>query len=323
MSRDFADIVEGFIEEKRAIGFTYAKAARMLQEVIRLHGQMGCDGSSLSKGIVEAYTEKRMNESESTRLNRVSIIRGLGEYMARMGYNAYIAPRKQGWVKRESYQPYIFTKDEIRSLLRAAETVGPETSVTHRRQFILVLWLLYSTGMRVGEVCALKKSDIDLREGQLIIRHAKNDKDRRVPLCPSVFNRLKAYWDMMSLERYWGRSTFLFAQPGDITISESSIYWFFRKCLWTVGISHGGRGKGPRIHDLRFTFSCHKLRQWVEEGADINTLMPYLATYLGHADTRCTEYYLKLTADLYPSITAMVEENCSWMVPEVLTYEEP
>jgi hypothetical protein len=41
---------------------------------------------------------------------------------------------------------------------------------------------------------------------------------------------------------------------------------------------------------------------------------------MGHADTRCTEYYLKLTADLYPDVTAAVEDGCGWMIPESLDY---
>ena len=93
------------------------------------------------------------------------------------------------------------------------------------------------------------------------------------------------------------------------------MYGFFREALWGAGISHGGRGKGPRVHDLRFTFACHRLRSWVAEGADVNALMPVLAAYMGHADTRCTEYYLRLTAELYPGMVEQVERECGWVVP--------
>lgn len=50
-----------------------------------------------------------------------------------------------------------------------------------------------------------------------------------------------------------------------------------------------------------------RLRNWVKEGQDINALMPYLCAYMGHSDTRCTEYYLRLTAELYPEIVAKCE----------------
>lgn len=62
-------------------------------------------------------------------------------------------------------------------------------------------------------------------------------------------------------------------------------------------------------------FACHRLRGWVEAGDDVNALMPYLAAYMGHADTRCTEYYLRLTAELFPGMVAQVERECGWVVP--------
>ena len=49
------------------------------------------------------------------------------------------------------------------------------------------------------------------------------------------------------------------------------------------------------------------VRNWVKEGQDINALMPYLCAYMGHSDTRCTEYYLRLTSELYPDIVAKCE----------------
>lgn len=52
----------------------------------------------------------------------------------------------------------------------------------------------------------------------------------------------------------------------------------------------------------------HRLRDWVIDGRDISALFPYLCAYMGHADTRCTEYYLRLTAELYPDIVIKSEK---------------
>ena len=51
------------------------------------------------------------------------------------------------------------------------------------------------------------------------------------------------------------------------------------------------------------------------EGADVNAMMPVLAAYMGHADIRCTEYYLRLTAETCPGMVAQVERECGWVVP--------
>ena len=55
------------------------------------------------------------------------------------------------------------------------------------------------------------------------------------------------------------------------------------------------------------TFCVHRLKIWVLDKKDITALFPYLCAYMGHRDTRCTEYYLRLTADLYPDIIHKTE----------------
>jgi hypothetical protein len=63
------------------------------------------------------------------------------------------------------------------------------------------------------------------------------------------------------------------------------------------------------------------LKKWVLNKADLTNLLPYLSAYLGHVDLRGTQHYLRLTADLYPEITTSVEQNFSYLIPEVLFHE--
>ena len=80
---------------------------------------------------------------------------------------------------------------------------------------------------------------------------------------------------------------------------------FFLKFLRLAGIPHPQGG--PRVHSFRHTFCVHRLKIWVLDKKDITALFPYLCAYMGHKDTRCTEYYLRLTADLYPDIIHKTE----------------
>ena len=57
-------------------------------------------------------------------------------------------------------------------------------------------------------------------------------------------------------------------------------------------------------------------------GEELTNLMPYLAAYLGHADFRGTQYYLRLTADLYPDIIQKTEAAFGYLIPEEAIYEE-
>ena len=50
--------------------------------------------------------------------------------------------------------------------------------------------------------------------------------------------------------------------------------------------------------------------------------MPYLAAYMGHSDFRGTQYYLRLTADLYPDIIKKTEAAFGYLIPEEATHEK-
>ncbi len=61
-------------------------------------------------------------------------------------------------------------------------------------------------------------------------------------------------------------------------------------------------------HDLRHTFAVNNLRFWFAQGQDVGALLPVLQTYMGHSSLRDTAYYLRLTAESYPDITARVQQ---------------
>jgi integrase/recombinase XerD len=93
----------------------------------------------------------------------------------------------------------------------------------------------------------------------------------------------------------------------------------FRRFLWQARISHGGRGHGPRLHDLRHTFAVNNLRSWFAHGEDVGALLPVLQTFMGHCSIADTAYYLRLTAESYPDITARVQQATGDVVPPVTT----
>ena len=311
----FAGIVEGYVAERRAAGFRLEGIEPVMARIVALHAELGCPGDALPRELVEEFVAKRPGERETTRLNRVSQIRGLASYMARMGLPAHVPPG--GGRRGEGrYEPHIFTDGELGRLFAAADDLSDGGVASTRAQKALVLRLLYSTGMRSGEACALRKEDVDLRAGVVAVRHAKNDRDRLVPLHPSVAGRMADFAEAArsGRARYCDEPSFWSADATS-SITTGTVYRFFRMALWRAGISHGGRGRGPRVHDLRHTFACHRLRAWAREGADVGALMPVLAAYMGHADTRCTEYYLRLTAEALPSLAARAEAECGWVVP--------
>ena len=92
-------------------------------------------------------------------------------------------------------------------------------------------------------------------------------------------------------------------------LSESTVNRGFRDALWGIGIPYYGKDKGPRVHDLRHTFICHNIQKWAEAAVPINSKLPILSKYVGHAHVNATHWYIRLTAETYPHIRQICEDE--------------
>ena len=171
---------------------------------------------------------------------------------------------------------------------------------------------LYGCGFRVREVLKLRVRDVDLNQGIITVRQGKFRKDRLVPPALRLVNRLRKY-----AARFENRppDAIFFPGPRGGPFSLRTVYTLFRKLLLKYGIPHGGRGKGPRIHDARHRFAMCALRRWYRDGADLDAKLPLLATYLGHRNLSGTQRYLHLTAELFPEITARADAAFGDVIP--------
>lgn len=77
---------------------------------------------------------------------------------------------------------------------------------------------------------------------------------------------------------------------------------------------------GPRLHDLRHTFSVHALAGMAESGIDLYCSLPILSTYLGHQSLEATNAYVRLTAEMYPGLLKDVDFICLNVFPKTSNY---
>ncbi|MGM8216818.1 tyrosine-type recombinase/integrase [Bacillaceae bacterium W0354] len=308
------EMIAGYIEEKRAVGYKYKKGSSLLKRFDTLAAKENMLEMKLPKELVLLWTAKRPNETDSTRNGRISIIRGLAKYMVRLGHEAYIFPTASISIARYSYVPYIFSEVELKKFFTICDRY-PISDVSPNRHLILPLLfrILYGCGLRISEALNLKLKDVDLIQGTLFIRDTKFGKERIVPMAETLLESCRLYVE--KVHQFEPDNTFLFLSPYGGRYKESTMYKLFRELLWKAGISHSGRG--PRLHDLRHSFAVHCLKKWVLDEEDITNLLPYLSAFLGHVDLRGTQHYLRLTADLYPKIIISVEQNFSNLIPEV------
>ncbi len=312
-----ANICAGFIAEKRALGYLYNTEAKKLSEFARFSEDFVVPPETLTEELVLAWIAKKANDSDRNWYARYSLIKMFAEYMRRMGYDAYVPDRDDFGKLHRNFIPYIFTHDELRKFFSAVDSMKrlPRSSAPRRHLIMPVLFrLLYCCGLRVSEAIGLQGCDVDLKEGILTIRDSKFGKTRYVPMAPDVTEFCRIYAETRLVAKQ-GEDWFLAAPDGGC-YHPRSIYNVFRDTLWQAGISHGGRGKGPRVHDFRHTFSVHCLQNWVKRGTDPLTALPRLTAYLGHNGFEATEQYLRMTAEVYPEISKLLEEKYGYIIPD-------
>jgi len=311
-----SNIINDYIAEKRATGLLFNTEASKLCEFSRLTAEQNLSNTSLPEDIVASWIARRPNDSDKTVYCRYSIIKGLAEYMCRMGYSAYIPlPGDIPKLTFNTYVPHIFTADELRrffGVLDSEVEYKRAYDIRFRKMLRLIFSLMYCCGLRVSETVNLKIEDILWKDSTLIIRGSKFNKTRYTPMSEEMESALKTYVAELNTDNEW-----LFYNQYGKPLKAQVAYVQFRKLLEKAGIPHRGRGLGPRVHDFRHTFAVHCLQKWIQNGVSLSSALPRLTAYLGHKDMSSTEQYLRMTAEVYPEISETLSKAYGHLIPKM------
>ena len=295
-----APLMERLIQEKQAVGYKYQTGTGALARLDRFLASEGLAQCELPRPMVRKWLIKQPHESARNHQVRASTVRQLATFMLKHGCSADVPGPYLTAKGDNSFSPRIFTRVEIQRLIHAADQFEPSGHAPLRHLVMPeVFRLLYGCGFRLSEVLHLKVSDVDLDRGILTVRETKFGKDRQIPPAVALVQRLQQFaakFGHRPADAYFFPT--LHGGPWAIT----TVYHNYRQLLLRSGIPHGGRARGPRVHDLRHTFAVHRLLRWYREGADLNAKLPVLAAYLGHQSVEGTQHYLHLTAELFPEI---------------------
>jgi integrase/recombinase XerD len=159
--------------------------------------------------------------------------------------------------------PNVLSKQEVKLILESLK------NIKHKA----MLCLIYSCGLRCGELLALKPEHIDSKRGLLIIKQAKGFKDRIAPLSDKTIKMLRDYYIL------YKPKTYLFeGQEAGMPYCARSLQQVLKHALHECKIS-----KPVTLHWLRHSFATHLL----ESGTDLR----YIQEILGHSSSRTTEIY--------------------------------
>jgi integrase len=209
-----------------------------------------------------------------------------------------------GHVRRA--QPYIYSTAQILRLVQAAAGLEPRDGL-RPRTYGTLFGLLAVTGMRVGEIVALKDHDVDLSQGVLTIRQSKFNKTRSLPVHRSTQEELRLYArcrDKLAPIRTTDR---FFVSSRGTGLNHSIVRHAFIQLSQLIGLRAPADRLGPRIHDLRHTFAVRTLTDWHRMGIDPEQRLPLLSAYLGHAKVSDTYWYLTAIPELMDAVKTRLE----------------
>jgi integrase/recombinase XerD len=199
----------------------------------------------------------------------------------------------------QAFVPYIYSCEELRRLLEATVLCNDPCGKIREYTCRALLLSLYGAGLRISEALALTLNDVDLSAGVIQIREGKFYKTRFVPLGPDLVNVLTKYVIQRNGDHLPQPDAPFFASLSGSPIKRATAELTFKRLRTRAGVQrHDGARFQPRLHDLRHTFATHRLLSWYRQGANVQRLLPQLATYLGHVCIASTQRYLTMTPEL-------------------------
>jgi len=171
----------------------------------------------------------------------------------------------------DTYLPFVPTKEEVKTFISTIPDLKQKAMVA----------LMYSAGLRIGEVCTLKYVDIKRKQMRIHISHGKNRSDRYAILSKEALSILTAYWFAYNKPRNW-----LFPQQ---YCSHKPIDTFFLSRHIHAHESRLGWEQRLTCHSFRHAFGTHLY----ENGTDLLTIK----ALLGHKSLNSTTIYVQLASN--------------------------
>lgn len=174
--------------------------------------------------------------------------------------------------------PKVISKEEVKMIIKNTN------NIKHK----CIVCLLYSAGLRRGELIGLKLTDIDSKRMVINVRQGKGNKDRITLLSPSVLEDLRVYF------KEWKPKVYLFEGPSGNKYSSQSIAKVVKNAAKKSGIK-----LAITPHMLRHSFATHLL----ETGTDLR----YIQALLGHSSTKTTEIYTRVAINNIKTIKSPLD----------------
>lgn len=302
--------IQSYLDLMRSLGRRYTLEAWTLGDLDAFLAETNPQADGVTAEIFRVWQNRLRHLSATVRRSRMLHVRRFCLYCRRRQAQAFV-PDLQTFPQNDPKPiPCIVSAGRMARVIEAARglPVGNHNPL-RGATMALALMLLYTCGLRRGELLRLRLENYDALQRTLRIEATKFHKSRIIPLSISVANEMVAYLSArrraalpMSAESalIWnGR-----VGPEGRSYTPEGLHGTWKILCAEQGVTTND-GRIPRLHDLRHSFAIEVLQHWNQQGLDVQARLPLLATYMGHASIASTHYYLTFT----PAIAGAASEQ--------------
>lgn len=240
------------------------------------------------RGFLRALGRKGLSRA-ATQL-RFSALRSFYKFLVRRGVVVASPIKGIAMPKQEKRLPRFLTLEQMNALLEAPlrdlavhQAASPDHDRSPYLRDVAVLETIYSCGLRVSELSALRVSDLDLGE-QLLRVLGKGKKERQVPIGAPALEAIQCYWRELAAPPQGDEPVFRARRDQNTPVSPRVIQLRLKKYLVSAGLD-------PHLtpHKLRHSYATHLL----DAGADLRSVQELL----GHAHLVTTQVYTHVSTE--------------------------
>jgi len=291
--------VHEYLSLRRGLGFKLQDTGKGLLNFVSFMEQHRAP--FITQALALAWAQQPSNVQPAHWAQRLSFVRGFARHRSATDPRTQIPAQGLLPFHPKRARPYLYSDDEIQSLLGAALNIPCRYERGELRPWTYhcLFGLLSVSGLRLGEACNIELQDVDLNAAVLTIRSGKFGKSRLVPLHASTCKVLADY--IARRKRHWAArpvSSYLFVSSWGSRLDGGDIHRTFYALSRHIGLRGVSDSHGPRLHDMRHVFATNTLVHWYKSDQDPERRLPILSAYLGHVHVADTQWYLSGSPEL-------------------------
>jgi integrase len=294
-----------YLAMRRALGFKLTAQGRHLMSFVRFCEERGTDRVTADLAVEWATRTARGSDNEAYQARRLDAVRIFARHLQALDPVTEVPPEDVLSRRRWRIPPYLYSPQEIAALMSAADGLAPTVRAAAWRTLI---GLLAVTGMRQGEACRLRREDVGLGDGTLVIRDSKFGKSRQVFLHPTAAVALRAYQQARDEAFPEPEADTFFVNSRGGPLDGPNLPKTFAALVTAAGIQAPPGRRAPRLHDLRHTFTVATMLDFYRDGGNAQARLPLLSTWLGHVDPKSTYWYLQAVPELLTLAAGRLEQ---------------